>query len=87
LLGVRQRLPSSSLHDTWAPHSPGSVVVNQIRDVLGSMLIHGGTSPAVRGPPESSLVQLFPRLRERTTHSGPWRVFCGGVDLFSSSGA
>jgi len=65
----------------------GSVVVNQIRDVWRSMLIQGGTRPAVRGPPEPSLVQLRPRLRERTTHSGPWTVFCGGGDLFSSRGA
>src|SRR4051812_49558031 len=70
-----------------APQSVGSVVANQMRAVCGSTCIHGGTKPPVAGPPDDKVVQVRPPSRERTTFSGPTRVFCGGAGVLVLSGA
>src|SRR4051794_41865319 len=70
-----------------APHSVGRVVENQMREVCGSTCIQGGTNPPVVGPPDERVFQVRPPSRERTTFSGPIRVFCGGAEVLVLSGA
>src|SRR4051812_49730295 len=70
-----------------APHSVCNVGEKRRRGVGGSTCIHGGTKPPVAGPPDDNVVQVRPPSRERTTFSGPTRVFCGGAEVLLLSGA